>query len=103
VTSIRSGLRKRKRAESPQSTEPQVTEDWVDEDKLELWEIKQYGDRYVCSLAVRVWIPMHEPGMQGYCLITHGVCVASVNEAEEWEGRRTFGSTALSHVGMGMT
>lgn len=47
VTSIRSGLRKRKRPESPQSTEPQVTEEWVDEDKLELWEIKQYGDRYI--------------------------------------------------------
>ncbi|XP_014598172.1 PREDICTED: nucleosome-remodeling factor subunit NURF301 isoform X1 [Polistes canadensis] len=45
VTSIRSGLRKRKRPESPQNTEPQVTEEWVDEDKLELWEIKQYGDR----------------------------------------------------------
>ncbi|XP_026472283.1 nucleosome-remodeling factor subunit NURF301-like, partial [Ctenocephalides felis] len=45
VTSIRSGLRKRKRAESPQHTEPQVTEEWVDEDKLELWEIKQYGDK----------------------------------------------------------
>ncbi|XP_014482955.1 PREDICTED: nucleosome-remodeling factor subunit NURF301 isoform X2 [Dinoponera quadriceps] len=45
VTSIRSGLRKRKRPESPQSTEPQVTVEWVDEDKLELWEIKQYGDR----------------------------------------------------------
>lgn len=48
VTSIRSGLRKRKRPESPQSTEPQVTVEWVDEDKLELWEIKQYGDRYTC-------------------------------------------------------
>jgi len=47
VTSIRSGLRKRKRAESPQSTEPQVTEEWVEEEKLELWEIKQYGDRYI--------------------------------------------------------
>lgn len=45
VTSIRSGLRKRKRAESPQHTEPQVSEEWVDEDKLELWEIKQYGER----------------------------------------------------------
>ncbi|XP_063923379.1 nucleosome-remodeling factor subunit NURF301 isoform X3 [Zophobas morio] len=45
VTSIRSGLRKRKRPESPQSTDPQVTEEWVDEDKLELWEIKQYGER----------------------------------------------------------
>ncbi|KAL1494312.1 hypothetical protein ABEB36_009929 [Hypothenemus hampei] len=45
VTSIRSGLRKRKRPESPQSMDPQVTEEWVDEDKLELWEIKQYGER----------------------------------------------------------
>jgi hypothetical protein len=53
VTSIRSGLRKRKRAESPQSTEPQVTEEWVDEDKLELWEIKQYGDRYVVTIYIK--------------------------------------------------
>ncbi|XP_025834373.1 nucleosome-remodeling factor subunit NURF301 isoform X2 [Agrilus planipennis] len=45
VTSIRSGLRKRKRPESPQSTDPQVSEEWVDEDKLELWEIKQYGEK----------------------------------------------------------
>ncbi|KAK4876450.1 hypothetical protein RN001_012872 [Aquatica leii] len=45
VTSIRSGLRKRKRPESPQCTDPQVSEEWVDEDKLELWEIKQYGDK----------------------------------------------------------
>ncbi|XP_055603868.1 nucleosome-remodeling factor subunit NURF301-like, partial [Uranotaenia lowii] len=45
VQSIRSGLRKRKRAESPQQTEPQVTEEWIDEDKLELWEIKLYGDK----------------------------------------------------------
>uniref|UniRef100_A0A182IRL5 Nucleosome-remodeling factor subunit NURF301 n=1 Tax=Anopheles atroparvus TaxID=41427 RepID=A0A182IRL5_ANOAO len=45
VQSIRSGLRKRKRAESPQHTEPQVTEEWIDEDKLELWEIKLYGER----------------------------------------------------------
>ena len=44
VTSIRSGLRKRKRAESPQNTEPQVSEEWLDEDKLELWNIRQYGE-----------------------------------------------------------
>lgn len=50
VTSIRSGLRKRKRPESPQSTDPQVSEEWVDEDKLELWEIKQYGERLVYHL-----------------------------------------------------
>lgn len=45
VTSIRSGLRKRKRAESPQQTDPQVNEEWIDEDKLELWEIKQFGEK----------------------------------------------------------
>jgi nucleosome-remodeling factor subunit BPTF len=45
VTSIRSGLRKRKRAESPQQTDPQVTEEWIDEDKLELWEIRQYVEK----------------------------------------------------------
>ncbi|KAJ1519876.1 hypothetical protein ONE63_004117 [Megalurothrips usitatus] len=44
VTSIRSGLRKRKLAESPQNTEPQVSEEWLDEDKLELWNIRQYGE-----------------------------------------------------------
>ncbi|EEB14731.1 fetal alzheimer antigen, falz, putative [Pediculus humanus corporis] len=45
VNPIRSGLRKRKREETPQNTEPQVSEEWVDEDKLELWEIKQYCDK----------------------------------------------------------
>lgn len=44
-TSIRSGLRKRKRAESPQKTETQVSEEWVDEDKLKLWEIRHFGER----------------------------------------------------------
>lgn len=45
VTSIRLGLRKRKRADSPQHTEPQVTEEWIGEEKMELWEIRQYGER----------------------------------------------------------
>lgn len=45
VTSIRSGLRKRKRAESPQKTDPQVSEDWVDETNLDLWEIKLFVER----------------------------------------------------------
>lgn len=70
VTSIRSGLRKRKRAESPQSTEPQVTEEWVEEEKLELWEIKQYGDRYVTSsvllLVLEMWMSVHESDVWGY-------------------------------------
>lgn len=61
VTSIRSGLRKRKRPESPQSTDPQVTEEWVDEDKLELWEIKQYGERWVVLARVSsISICLHE-------------------------------------------
>ena len=42
---IRSGLRKRKRAESPTQSEPQLNEQWIDEEKLELWEIRAYKDR----------------------------------------------------------
>ena len=42
---IRSGLRKRKRAESPVSADPRVEEVWVEELTLELWEIKAYRDR----------------------------------------------------------
>ena len=45
VAPIRSGLRKRKRAESPQQAEPKVVEDWVDEEKLELWEIRAYREK----------------------------------------------------------
>uniref|UniRef100_A0A8D8MA99 Nucleosome-remodeling factor subunit NURF301 n=1 Tax=Cacopsylla melanoneura TaxID=428564 RepID=A0A8D8MA99_9HEMI len=50
---IRSGLRKRKREETPVITEPQVTEEWVDESKLELWEIKQFGDRMERQASLR--------------------------------------------------
>lgn len=46
-TPSRSGLRKRKRPETPQKTEKQVSEEWVDEDQLQLWEIKLFGERYV--------------------------------------------------------
>ena len=45
VAPIRSGLRKRKRAESPQQAEPKVVEEWVDEEKLELWEIRAYREK----------------------------------------------------------
>ncbi|CAG7825806.1 unnamed protein product [Allacma fusca] len=45
VTPSRSGLRKRKRAESPDKTDPLIVEEWVDEDKVELWEIRLYGDK----------------------------------------------------------
>ena len=42
---IRSGLRKRKRVESPVQAEPQVDEKWIDENELELWEIKTYRQK----------------------------------------------------------
>ncbi|KAK8737064.1 hypothetical protein OTU49_004783, partial [Cherax quadricarinatus] len=43
--SQRSGLRKRRRAQSPVNTQPQSIEEWVDEDKLDLWEIRFFGER----------------------------------------------------------
>jgi nucleosome-remodeling factor subunit BPTF len=45
VTPSRSGLRKRKMVEAPKLSQPIVTEEWVDEDRLELWVIKQYHER----------------------------------------------------------
>ncbi|XP_053392915.1 nucleosome-remodeling factor subunit BPTF-like [Mercenaria mercenaria] len=44
-TPQRSGLRERKRADSPRQTEPSVTETWVPEEVLELWEIKMFGEK----------------------------------------------------------
>ena len=44
-TPIRSGLRERKRADSPKQREPSMTEEWFPEEKLELWEIKYYGEK----------------------------------------------------------
>jgi hypothetical protein len=55
---MRVGLRKRKREEAPQNTEPKVAEEWIDEEKLDLWEVKQYSDKYVtlCPLVcVSCW------------------------------------------------
>ena len=45
VTPSRSGLRKRKMVEAPRLSQPIVTEEWVDEDRLELWVIKQYHEK----------------------------------------------------------
>merc|ERR1719187_1465292 len=42
---IRSGLRKRKRAESPVSADPRVEEVWIEETDLELWEVRAYRER----------------------------------------------------------
>lgn len=44
-TPQRSGLRERKRAESPKLTEPSVTEKWMPEESMELWEIKMFGEK----------------------------------------------------------
>uniref|UniRef100_A0AAR5PPQ8 Nucleosome-remodeling factor subunit NURF301 n=1 Tax=Dendroctonus ponderosae TaxID=77166 RepID=A0AAR5PPQ8_DENPD len=83
VTSIRSGLRKRKRPESPQSMDPQVSEEWVDEDKLELWEIKQYGEKVekvnqqVVTRSRTGNLPPPRPSLQGS--IEVGDCKVTVN------------------------
>ncbi|XP_065199486.1 nucleosome-remodeling factor subunit NURF301 [Planococcus citri] len=45
VTSFRTGLRKRKREEALDKVDPQISEVWVDESKLELWEIKQFAEK----------------------------------------------------------
>lgn len=45
VTPSRSGLRKRKMVETPRLSQPIVTEEWVDEDRLDLWVIKHYHER----------------------------------------------------------
>ncbi|CAH1794354.1 unnamed protein product, partial [Owenia fusiformis] len=44
-TPIRKGLRERKRPESPKMTEPSITETWVPEENLQLWEIKMFYDK----------------------------------------------------------
>ncbi|OQR69524.1 nucleosome-remodeling factor subunit NURF301-like, partial [Tropilaelaps mercedesae] len=41
----RSGLRKRRRPESPQSRGPQMTEVWTPEEQLEVWELKIFQER----------------------------------------------------------
>lgn len=45
VTPSRSGLRKRKMVEAPKLSQPIVTEEWVDEDRLDLWVIKHFHER----------------------------------------------------------
>ncbi|UYV79250.1 BPTF [Cordylochernes scorpioides] len=45
ITPQRSGLRERRRPESPLNKGPTVTEAWVPEEDLEIWEIKQFGEK----------------------------------------------------------
>ena len=44
-TPQRSGLRERKRVEEPRQTEPSLSEAWMPEETLDLWEIKVFGDK----------------------------------------------------------
>ena len=44
-TPIRSGLRERKRVESPKLRTPTQSEKWVNEEKLELWEVKAFYEK----------------------------------------------------------
>ncbi|XP_042904894.1 nucleosome-remodeling factor subunit BPTF [Parasteatoda tepidariorum] len=43
-TPQRSGLRERRRPESPENRLPTVSESWVPEEDLELWEIREFGE-----------------------------------------------------------
>lgn len=44
-TPNRSGLRERKRPESPQVKGPRMTESWVIEEEIEIWEIRQFYEK----------------------------------------------------------
>ena len=46
-TPQRSGLRERRRAESPTQREPSIVEKWTPEEELELWEIKLFAEKSV--------------------------------------------------------
>lgn len=46
-TPNRSGLRERKRPESPKEKGPRMTEKWVREEEIELWEIRQFSEKQV--------------------------------------------------------
>ncbi|KAF2367356.1 Zinc finger PHD-finger, partial [Trinorchestia longiramus] len=43
--SQRSGLRKRRRAQSPEDKRPESLEEWIPEEQLLLWEIRLFGER----------------------------------------------------------
>ncbi|XP_055932201.1 nucleosome-remodeling factor subunit BPTF-like isoform X2 [Argiope bruennichi] len=43
-TPQRSGLRERRRPESPENKLPTVSESWVPEEDLDLWEIREFGE-----------------------------------------------------------
>ena len=45
VAPSRSGLRKRKLVEAPKFSQPIVTEEWIEEDRLDLWSIRHYHER----------------------------------------------------------
>ncbi|KAK7079315.1 hypothetical protein SK128_021119 [Halocaridina rubra] len=64
--SQRSGLRKRRRAQSPVNKEPQSIEEWVDEDRLDLWEIRFFGER----LEKAATITKKSIGEKGECIQT---------------------------------
>ena len=54
---FRTGLRKRKRDESPVKSEPTIREEWSNEEELALWQIRQYWERYVHVIKLRQqWI-----------------------------------------------
>ncbi|CAN8030157.1 unnamed protein product [Ixodes persulcatus] len=61
VTPQRTGLRERRRPESPQHKGPSVTEVWVPEEDLELWEIRQFGEKQLDKKIVRSSFKLAHP------------------------------------------
>ena len=43
---IREGLRKRKKHQVRQPTQPSTSVDWLPEEQLELWEITQFSEQH---------------------------------------------------------
>ncbi|XP_066966214.1 nucleosome-remodeling factor subunit NURF301 isoform X1 [Macrobrachium rosenbergii] len=64
--SQRSGLRKRRRAQSPVNKEPQSVEEWVEEERLDLWEIRFFGER----LERAATVSKRSVGERGECIQT---------------------------------
>lgn len=57
VTPSRSGLRKRKMVEAPRLSQPIVSEEWVDEDRLDLCVIKHYHEKQERAAAAAASTP----------------------------------------------
>ncbi|XP_045626029.2 nucleosome-remodeling factor subunit NURF301 isoform X1 [Procambarus clarkii] len=106
--SQRSGLRKRRRAQSPVNTQPQSVEEWVDEDKLDIWEIRFFGERLERA-AVVTKRTVGERGESVQTITTQGASPAEIRARMEeqlkiqranFNQKRALESTPLAKGGV---